>query len=98
MQERILKLLSRLEQVEDLLGRTEVLSDQKEYRALTQEHAYLAEVKEAWNAIHSLQKQKEENQDLLKSEKDPEFLSIIKEDQVSIETNLADYSKKLENL
>ncbi|MCX6991485.1 MAG: PCRF domain-containing protein [Chlamydiae bacterium] len=98
MQERILKLLSRLEQVEDLLGRTGVLSDQKEYRALTQKHAYIAKVKEAWNAIHSMQKQKEENQELLKSEKDPEFLAIIKEDQVSIETNLAETLKKLENI
>jgi peptide chain release factor 1 len=98
MEERILKLLSRLEQVEDLLGRTGVLSDQKEYRALTQEHAYLAEVKEAWNAIHTMQKQQEENLELLKSEKDPEFLSIIKEDQVSIETNLAETLKRLENI
>lgn len=98
MQERILKLLSRLEQVEDLLGRPDVLSNQKEYRELTQEHAYLSEIKEAWNSLQALQKQKEENGELLKSEKDPEFLSIIKEDLASIQTQIEESGKRLENL
>ncbi len=47
MEERVRGLLSRLEKVEELLGHTHILSDQKEYRALTQEHAYLSEVKES---------------------------------------------------
>lgn len=98
MQERILKLLSRLEQVEDLLGRADILSDQKQYRTLTQEHAYLGQVKEAWNSFHSLQKQRDENQDLLKSENDPEFVSIIKDDLASIEAQIKECQSKLENL
>jgi peptide chain release factor 1 len=98
MQERILKLLSRLEQVEDLLGRSDVLSNQKEYRALTQEHAYLSEIKESYDLFHSLQKQKEENQELLKIEKDADFLNIIREEISSLDVQIVNCQKKLENL
>jgi len=98
MQERISKLLSRLEQVEDLLGRPDVLSNQKEYKALTQEHAYLSEIKEVCRNHESLLKQKEENQNLLKIEKDPEFQAIIREDLVSIEDQIVAGQDRLETL
>lgn len=98
MQERISKLLSRLEQVEDLLGRSDVLSNQKEYKSLTQEHAYLSEIKEAVTSLETLKKQKDENQELLKIEKDLEFQNIIKEDLDSIEEQIVSTSKRIENL
>ena len=98
MQERISKLLSRLEQVEDLLGRSDVLSNQKEYKALTQEHAYLSEIKEVFRSYESLLKQKDENQDLLKIEKDPEFVAIIREDLASIDEQIQASQNRLENL
>lgn len=98
MQERISKLLSRLEQVEDLLGRSDVLSNQKEYKSLTQEHAYLSEIKEAVTSLETLKKQKDENQELLKIEKDLEFHNIIKEDLDSIEAQIVSTSKRIENL
>ncbi len=98
MQERILKLLSRLEQVEDLLGRSDVLSNQVEYRALTQEHAYLSEVKESLKLLDDLKKRRAENLELLKLEKDNDFLFIIKEDLTSIESDLEQAQKKIETL
>lgn len=98
MIERVSKLLARLEQVEDLLGRSDVLSDQKQYRSLTQEHAYLSEVKEVCNLLDALEKQKKENEQLLKNEKDAEFLSIIKDDLTSIEGQLQVNQKRLETL
>ena len=98
MQERILKLLARLEQVEDLLGRSDVLSNQKEYRTLTQEHAYLSSIQGLLRSIESLKKQMDENSALLKVEKDQEFLSIIREDISSIGLQIQQLQKKLENL
>lgn len=41
MEERIRKLLQRLGEVEELLGDPEVVSDQKKFRELAQEHSYL---------------------------------------------------------
>lgn len=98
MQAKIAKLLARFDKVEELLGDPDVLSDQKQYRELAQEHAYLAEVRE--NALHcdSLKKQLEENQQLLKLEKDPEFVEVIKQDIADLELKVSSGLQKLESL
>lgn len=98
MEERIRGLLSRLEKVEELLGQTHVLSNQKEYRLLTQEHAYLSEIKEASNCASETKKQLEENQLLLKQESDPEFAQIIREEIVRLQEALPGQLKRLETL
>ncbi len=43
MEQKVQKLLSRFAELEAKLGHPEVFSDQKKYRQLTQEHAYLSE-------------------------------------------------------
>ncbi len=98
MQERINKLLSRLEEVEHLLGEPHILSDQKMYRSITQEHAYLSEVKEVWNASCQCAKQLEENRLLLKTEVDPEFIAIIKDEIERLVVDQPTLQKKLETL
>lgn len=91
-------LLSRLEKVEELLGQMHVLSDQKEYRLLTQEHAYLTEIKEAWTCLCNTQKQLEENQLLLRQESDPEFSQVIREEIAELQEKLPKERKRLETL
>src|SRR5579885_1280158 len=98
MEEQIVKLLSKLEKVEDFLGRAEVLADQKQYRALAQEHSYLSEIKEVWQLYLRIQKQLEENQALIREEKDPEFLEIIREEISHLQDSLIATRAKLENL
>jgi peptide chain release factor 1 len=90
MEERVHKLLSRLGEVEFLLGEPHILSDQKAYKALTQEHAYLSEVKEVWVRSLDCEKQLVENQQLLKKEADPEFSEVIREEisELTKETSL----------
>ena len=98
MEEQIRKLLKRFEKIEELLGQHDVLSDQKKYRELAQEHAYLAQVKEQWQHIQGLSKQIEENGILLKNEKDAEFQQFIREEIASLESALANARHQLENL
>lgn len=98
MEERIRQLLSRLEKVEDLLGEPRILSNQKEYRSLTQEHAYLSEVKEVWRALSAADCQLEENFALLKSENDPEFQEVIRDEIARLEEQKPFLTKKLETL
>ena len=98
MEEQIRKLLKRFEKVEELLGHADVLSDQKTYRELTQEHAYLSQVKDQWQNLQALQKQVEENHLLLKSEKDPEFQQFIREEIASLEIAAERTRQQLENL
>lgn len=98
MQERIRQLLVRFDEVEELLGQPDLLNDQKQYRALTQEHAHLLEIKEAWQKLTTLQKQFEESELLVKTEKDPHFLEMIREELIILEKSLLASQKHLENL
>jgi peptide chain release factor 1 len=98
MEERLRKLLSRLEEVEDLLGKAEVLSDKKQYRELAQEHAYLSSVKEVKERLETLDNQLKENQKLLKEEKDHDFLEVIREDIAALEKEREAARKSLETL
>lgn len=98
MEERIRQLLSRLEKVEDLLGQPGVLSNQKEYRSLTQEHAYLSELKEVWNKIAETELQLEESSSLLKSEQDLEFQEMIREEIAKLEEQKITLANRLEIL
>ena len=98
MEEQIRKLLKRFEKVEELLGHADVLSDQKKYRELAQEHAYLTQVKEQWQYTQTLAKQIEENGMLLKAEKDPEFQQFIREEIAALEAAAAIARHQLETL
>lgn len=98
MEERIRKLLSRLGEVEELLGRSDLLADQKQYRAITQEHSYLTEVKDVWQSFRDMQKQLSENEQLASQEKDLEFAAVIQEEIASLKKRLEEAQKALQNL
>ena len=98
MQEQIRKLLDRCDRVEELLGETEVLLDKKRYRELTQEHAYLLELKEHWQRLEQCQKQLEESKELLKKEKDPSFQELIRDEITELEASVIALSHQIETL
>lgn len=98
MEKKINALLARLHELEAVLGHPEVFSDQKKYRALTQEHAYISEVKALWDRIHSFQKQIQDNKQLLSTEKDPEFIEVLREDNRQLETKIVEMQADLEKL
>ncbi len=98
MNEKVAKLLSRLREVEDLLGRPETLSDQKAYRQLTQEHAQLSELKEMWGGFQSAQKQIEESKALLESETDPAMIEMLREEIARLEKEREMAEASVQNL
>ena len=98
MDEQVRKLLKRFEKVEELLGHSDLLADQKQYRELAQEHAYLTEVKEHWQRCQRLEKQLEENDQLLRTEKDPEFLEVVRQEIPTLQSELATNRHHLETL
>lgn len=98
MQAKVERLLERLKIVEEQLGSSEVFSDQKAYRELTQEHSYLLKVKELTDYISKISLQIVESENLLISEKDPELISLIKEEIVHLQNQLALSQKNLQNL
>lgn len=98
MEERIKQLLGRFTEVEELLGQPYILSDQKRYKELAQEHAYLSEIKEAWGSFQSIKKQLEEDKQLLKEETDEELVSMLNEEVESLTEKLDQTRLKIETL
>jgi len=98
MKDKVLKLLGRFNEVEGLLGQPEVLNDQKRYKALTQEHSYLSELKNVWQEHQSSKEQLKENKELVSKETDPEFLEVIKDEIKLLEKSVESLYTKLETL
>lgn len=98
MEEKLLSLLSRFNEVEAALGDPDVHSDQKRYKELSQEHSYLSELKEAYEAFKSCRKELDDNRALLKEESDPEFTDVIREDIERLEKDVETIQAKLETL
>src|SRR5262249_40143817 len=98
MERKIHKLLARLSEVEEALGHPAVFEDQKKYRTLAQEYARLNEIKNLWQEIQRFQKQIDDNGELLKVVKAPDFAEALREDSLQLATRLADLRLKLENL
>jgi peptide chain release factor 1 len=98
METKIQALLSRLHEVEAVLGHPDVFNDQKKYRALTQEHSYLSEVKAVWDKLQKAHQQLKDNKELLSEEKDLEFAAVLREDNQQIEASIPVLQAQLETL
>lgn len=98
MDEQIRQLLKRLEKAEEQLGHADLLADQKQYRELAQEHAYLTEIKEHWQLCERLEKNLKEDEQLLRTEKDPEFLEVVRLEISELQAEFDLARKNLESL
>lgn len=88
--------VARLRELEDHLSTPEALEDKKVYRELTQEHARLSDLKSLFETVQSLDKELNESQELLKSEKDADFIAVLNEEIQNLTTKLAAAKHKLE--
>jgi peptide chain release factor 1 len=98
MKNKMVQLLARFSELEEKLGHPDIFQDQKQYRELTQEHAYILELKTAWESIEAIKKQLGDNQELLKKETDLDFAEVLKEDSATLEAKLGSLQAKLDNL
>ena len=98
MKEKVEGLLAKLPQIEAELGSQEALADQKRYKLLSQEHAHLSSLKEAWETLSSSKIQLDENKALLGSEKDPEMIELVREDVLRLEEGVKTSLKQVETL
>lgn len=98
MHDKVIQLLDRLPEVEKELSDPATVGDQQKFRKLTQDHSYLSELKEAWEALQGAQKDLKENLELKSSESDEEFLAIICEEIKALELNIPKLKAKVETL
>jgi len=95
---KVRKLLSRLDQVEQALGNPDVFDDKEQYRDLTQEHSYLNGIKTVWDEMEGAARELEDNKAMLAEEQDEEFLAVLQEDIAKLEESLSAFDTKLRNL
>jgi peptide chain release factor 1 len=98
LKKRIEEMMGRFQAVEELLGQPDAFNDQSKYRELTQEHAYLGDVKELVDKIATSLKQLQENEALLKTESDAELVQMLRDDNASLSQSVQNLKVKLETL
>lgn len=98
MKEKVEEMLGRLPKLEELLGQPDVINDQKRYRQLTQEHAHLSDLKQVSEELESDRKELSDNEEMLESEKDPEFIKVLEDDIERLTKRVEELQKKLESL
>lgn len=98
MEQKLERLIKRLTEVEQELLDPAVFSDKKLYKALTQEHAYLAEVKKTVDDLKKAENSLQESRELLKSESDPEFVEMLREEISRIEKEQPELQERLQEL
>jgi len=98
METKAKKLISRLDEVERLLGDPAILSDKARYKELTQEHSYLSDVKNVFEPLTKAKKDLEDAETLLKEEKDESFAEALREEITSLTQQITDGEGKLKNL
>lgn len=95
---KVEKMLSRLSEVEVMLGDPGLLGDQKKYRSLTQEHAQLSEIKLITERLAKANTELTDNKSMLAQEVEGEFALILQEDIGQLETEIAHLESRLSNL
>lgn len=98
MEKRITQLFERLAEVEEILGLPQLYEDQKKYRAITQEHSYLVELKTAWDQQQKLKRQIIDNQEFLTTDVDAEFAEALREDVRQLQTQIEVLQLTIEQL
>lgn len=98
MKTKVLELLSRFDKIEEELADPKVLADREKYRLLSQEHSYLTELKEVYTAYQRVIEELTNNKELVKTEKDPEFISVIQEEISRLEIEEKQLEWKMETL
>lgn len=98
MDQAIHKLLSRLSEVEAKLGSADVFGNQRKYKELTQEHAYLSHLKNIWEQLQQSKQQLADNSVMLATETDPSFIEVLKADSAELEATVGKLTGDLEAL
>lgn len=98
MEAKIVGLLKRFQELEETLASPAAYDDPKAYREMTKEHAYLVEVKGAWDTLEGAKKALAENKQLLKEETDEEMRGLLRDEIIRLEENLPQLESKLETL
>ena len=99
MLEKLEEINSRFEKLTEELGQPEVVQDQNRYRKLTQEHAGLQEIVEAYQLYLKIQQQLEDNRELSEDkDEDPEIRKLAVQEIHELNLQMQKMQKQIELL
>ncbi len=87
MFENLLELEKRFQELSDKLSTAEIFQKPLEYKRVAKEHAQLQEILEAYNRFKGLERQIQENQELL-SEQDEEIRELARNEILALKVRL----------
>jgi peptide chain release factor 1 len=88
----------RLHELEAELGGESVMSDMEHFKKCSQEHSYLSEIARVSDRLTTIERQLQENRELLKAEQDFEFIEVIQQEIAALEKEFAVVEKKLTDI
>ena len=99
MLDKLEEINSRFEKLTEELGQPEVVQDQNRYRKLTQEHAGLLEIVEAYQLYLKIQQQIEDNRGLSEDKnEDPEIRKLAVQEIHEMNLQMQKMQKHIELL
>ncbi|MBU2499906.1 PCRF domain-containing protein, partial [bacterium] len=96
MKENVLTLQRTYDQLSAKLSDPDVLKNQDEYQKLTRDHKRVGKQLKVGRKWLSIVEQIDENRALLKTEKDPELVAMIREELAGLEERLEPATEALE--
>jgi peptide chain release factor 1 len=98
MNERLISMLKRHDELTQVIQDPALVKDQKKYRNVMKEHSHLDEIFQTHNIITELEKQTEDAKILVQEEKDQEMRELAKEELKELENKLEKEREKLKFL
>ena len=98
MNERLISLLKRYEELSLLIQDPQLVKDQNRFRNVMKEHSHLDEIAGAHSAVEKLEKQIEETKTLIHDEKDPEMKELARQELKELEIDFEKTAEKLKFL
>jgi peptide chain release factor 1 len=98
MNERLVSLLRRYDEVREEIENPDLVKDQKKYREIMKEYSYLSEIASAQNEIQGLEGQLNDTRALIQDEKDADMRELAKEELKELEGRIQDCEDRLKFL
>jgi len=98
MRVNIEAIKNRLSELEKELGSESVIADRSRFKGCSKEHSHLSEISQAYERRSQIQRQIEDNHQLLKTETDPEFIGMVEEEIPRLEQELDTLDQEIGDL
>lgn len=98
MFEKLNKVKDRYNEISVLLSKPETINDQNLFRELSKEYSDLTDIVESYDEYNKLQKDIDENRQLLFETKDSEMKELAKEEQETLEKRLEELETHIKEL